>query len=63
MKALSDTGSPNSIVSLEVFLKACAQNRQSSKTPEEWRRAVQQQFQKPTVSLCKYGGGELSIIS
>ena len=63
VKALLDTGSPISIVSLEVFLKACAQNRQSSETPEEWGRAVKQRFQKPTVSLRSYGGGELSIIS
>ena len=63
VKALLDTGSPISIVSLEVFLKACAQNRQSDVTPEEWGRAVKQRFQKPTVSLRSYGGGELSIIS
>ena len=63
VKVLLDTESPISIVSLEVFLKGCAQNCQSSKTPEEWGRAVKQGFQKPTVSLRSYGGGELSIIS
>ena len=63
VKALLDTGSPISIVSLEVFLKTCAQNRQSDETPEEWGRAVKQRFQKPTVSLRSYGGGELSVIS
>ena len=55
VKALLDTGSPISIISLEFFLKACVQNFKSGESPEEWGKVVKQRFQQPTVSLRSYG--------
>ena len=62
-KAFLDSGSPVSIVSLEFFIKACVQNRKTGESPAEWGEKVKQRFQKPTVSLKNYGGGELNIVS
>jgi len=63
VKALLDTGSPISIVSLEQFLKVAAQNRTASQSPAEWGEAVLAQLKPSTMSLRSYGGGELAIVS
>ena len=61
-KALLDSGSPVSIVSLDFFIKACIQNRKPEQSPTEWGKEVKQRCRKPTVMLKSYGGGELSVI-
>ena len=40
VKALLDTGSPISIVSLDVFLNAAKENRATGQSPAEWEEAV-----------------------
>ena len=62
VKALLDTGSPISITSSDFFLKVCVKNRRPSEFPEEWERAVKNRLQKPGVTLCSYGGGELNVM-
>ena len=61
--ALLDTGSPISIVSLEFYLKAAAQNRQPGQTPLEWGEEVRKKLKPTTLSLWSYGGNELEIVS
>ena len=62
-KALLDSGSPVSIVSLDFFIKACIQNRKAEQSPAEWGEEVKRRCRRSTVSLRSYGGGELNIVS
>ena len=41
LKALLDTGSPVTIVSLVFFLKVWAKKHTSEQLPEEWRKQVE----------------------
>ena len=59
MKVLLDTGSPSTIVSLELLLETLAKQKE---TPQEWRARVEQRMEPPTISLCSYGGQKLSIL-
>lgn len=63
VKALLDTGSPSSIVSLEFFLQAAARKRGPGQTPAEWGESIRARLQPTTVALRSYGGDELEIIS
>ena len=63
VRAVLDTGSPTSIISLDFFLKTAAKKRPSEQTPAEWGRAVRARFQPATVTLRSYGGNELQIVS
>ena len=61
-KALLDSGSPVTIVSLDFIIKACIQNHKPEQSPTEWGKEVKHRCRKPTVMLKSYGGGELSVI-
>ena len=61
-EALLDTGSPISIVSMELFLKIAVANRKVGQSPEEWAGEVKRRLEPTTVSLQSYGGGKLDII-
>lgn len=63
IRALLDTGSPTSIVSLDFFLKTVAKKRTSEQTPAEWGKSVQARLQPTTMTLRSYGGDELNIVS
>ena len=63
VRALLDTGSPTSIVSLEFFLRAAATRRTQEQTPADWGKAIQQRLHPTTISLRSYGGSELQIVS
>ena len=62
-KALIDTGSPATIVSLEFVLNIYARGRDSQQSPEEWRIETQRKFTPPDVSLRNYGGHPLDMVS
>lgn len=62
VKALIDTGSPATIVSLDYLLDALAKGRPRSQTPEEWIAAVRSRLQPAEVNLRSYGGGGLDIV-
>ena len=62
-KALLDTGSPISIVSLEYFLQVVARNRSPEQSPAEWGSHVRQRLQPTTMALRSYGGDALDIVS
>lgn len=63
MRALVDTGSPVSIVSLKFLLQVLAGKKRENQTPEEWKAEAKQRLKPPTISLRDYGGGELDIVS
>ncbi len=63
VRALLDTGSLVTIISLEFVLKALAAKRPGSQSPSEWKQAVKARLETPTVQLRSYGGGELNIVS
>ena len=57
VKALLDTGSPVSIVSLYVFLNATKENQATGQYPVELEEAVQARLLPTTVLLHSYGDG------
>ena len=63
VKALVDTGSPATIVSLDCVLSALAKGRPKSQTPSEWERVVKQTLKPPEVTLRSNEGGGLDIIA
>ena len=62
-KALVDTGSPATIVSLEFILDVFAAQRGSRLTPELWTEETLKKFSPPDVVLKAYGGQPLDILS
>ena len=62
VKALLDTGSPVTIVSLEYLLEVLAQKRPEGQSPEEWRSEVEKRLEPTPVSLRNYGGGHLPVV-
>ena len=61
-KALIDTGSPVTIVSLKFLVNALAKQRPPHQSPSNWRAEVEKRLLPPSVPLRKYGGGELNIV-
>ena len=62
-KALVDTGSPATIISLKFVLMVLAGERDSTQTPSQWQATVLKKFSNPEVTLRNYGGQRLNIVS
>lgn len=62
VKALIDTGSPVTIVSLEWLLHALAKQRPPGQSPDEWEREVKAKIEPSTVTLHSYGGPRLNMV-
>ena len=62
-KALIDTGSPATIISLEFVLRVLAEERPSDQILEQWNEATHQKFASPDLALNNYGGQRLSLIA
>ena len=60
VKALLDTGSPASIISLDYFLQTAVAKRPS---PADWGEEVQRRLLPSTMTLRSYGGVELPIVA
>lgn len=63
VKALVDTGSPITIVSIDCLLDTLAKNRAKGQTVQDWKRQVEERLQTPSLSVSNYGGGEVNVIS
>ena len=61
-RALVDTGSPVTIVSLDVALKALADQRSPEQTPSDWEAEMKKKIQSPTITLCSFGGECLNVL-
>ena len=62
-RALIDTGSPATIVSLAFVLRVLAAERPPSQTLEQWKEATHQKFCNPDLALNNYGGQRLDLIA
>ena len=61
VKALLDTGSPVTIVSLVFLLKVWAKKRTSEQSLEEWKK-VEKKLEPTPVALRNYCGGRLPVV-
>ena len=62
VQALLDTGSPATIISLDLILRVLAAKKPKEQTPEQWKNEMRQKLKASTVSLQNYGGGRLELI-
>ena len=62
-KALVDTGSPATIISLDLVMTVLAKERKREVTPAQWREDTMKKFSVPDVTLKGYGGQRVDIIS
>ena len=62
-RALLDTGSPVSIISLDFFLRAASTKKAPDQSPAEWGKEVRKRFLPVTMSLRSYGGTELPVLA
>ena len=58
-RALLDTGSPSTIVSLKFILKVMEQERPKYESVQKWKEAVKVKIE---VELKNYGGAELDLV-
>ena len=56
VKALLDTGSPVTILSLDLLFNHWAQHKKAGQTVEEWKEEVRNLLQTPSLTLRNYGG-------
>ena len=63
VKALVDTESPITIVSIDCLLDILAKNRTDGQTVQDWKEWVEEKLKPPSLSVSNYGGGEVNIIS
>ena len=61
-KALLDTRSPVTIVSLQFLLDALAKQRPESQSPEDWKAAVEKCLEPSRITLHDDGGQRLGIV-
>lgn len=62
VKALLDTGSPVTILSVDLIFNYWAQNIKAGQTAEEWKEEVRNRLKSPSLTLRNYGGNELNIL-
>ena len=62
VKALLDTGSPVTILSLDHLFNHWAQQKKAGQTVEQWKEEVRNRLQNPSLILRNYGGNELDIL-
>ena len=63
IKALLDSGSPVTILSLNLIFNIWAQHKKEGQTVEEWKEEVRNHLQEPSLTLRNYGGNELDILN
>ena len=63
VKALVDTGSPVTIISIDCLLDILAKNQKAGQSKEEWKQEVEKRFLPSTLAINSFGGGEVNVIS
>ena len=61
-KALIDTGSPATIVSLKFILEVLTGQKSLDQSVQQWKEEVRRKFRTPDVSLKNYGGHHFDIL-
>ena len=61
-KAIVDTGSPVTIVSLTFLVNALARQQPPKQTLLDWRKEVEKHLRPPSLPLKNYGGGEINQV-
>lgn len=62
-RALIDTGSPATIISLKFILNVLAGQKTPNQTVQQWKEDVRKKFLTPDISLQNYGGHRLYILA
>ena len=62
VKALLDTGSPVTILSVDLLFNHWAQHKKAEQTVEEGKEEVKNRLKSPSLTLKNYGGNELNIL-
>lgn len=62
VQALVDTGSPATIVSLELLLEVLWRARPTRQSREEWEKEVKGRIETPTLTLQNYGGERINTV-
>ena len=62
IKALVDTGSPVTTVSIDCLMEALFERRTTTQSPENWRKEVTSKIQPPSLTIRSYGGGDINVI-
>lgn len=60
-RALIDTGSPVTVISLKFLLQAFTDQKPPGQTREDWEKQVKQRFTVPNMILKTYDGTEMDI--
>lgn len=61
VKALQDTGSPVTIVSIECVLDALAKQQAPKQSAEEWKHQLHKKFQQSTLTVNNYGRDDVNV--
>ena len=62
VQALLDTGSPATIVSLELVLQALWRKRPTNQTREQWEEDMKKRIEAPSIMLQNYGGDTINTV-
>jgi len=62
-RALIDTGSPATIISLDFAMRVLTQGRKEGQTPLHWKEETLKKFSPPEVTLKSYGEQQLRVIA
>ena len=62
VKALVDTGSPSTIVSLKFLVEALAKQKKPDESPAQWRERVERRLEPPGPRLKSYSGEKLNTV-
>ena len=62
VKALLDTGSSVTILSVDLLFNHWAQHKKAEQIVEEWKEEVKNRLKSPSLTLRNYGGNELNIL-
>ena len=63
LKALVDTGSPATVISLDRVIDVLAQDRPQYESLEQWKLATQRRLEPPTMQLKSYCGSKLNLVA
>ena len=61
-KTVKASGSPVTILSVDLLFNQWTQHKKAEQTVEEWKEEVKSRLKSPSLTLRNYGGNELNIL-